>query len=301
MPDSVDRRFSISVDVSRESTEQLIGAISDAFSPATEFLGAIGDKIRIYRTKVALKVLEETRRLARRQNVKLSAPPLKFLVPFLEKASLEEEGSDLTRRWAALLLSSARDFDEGNLVFIDVLSQIGPIGAKTIKMLGSRVDVGEAEWPGLRFQLEEVREGIGRWFRDFVYVRQNFPGENFDSSEFRSIFEKKPILITDLGQPIEKYPSVIGHRELSYTFGFNVEHGLALERLGLLRRGSFSETFCRRDGRFVSLGDGEDVLQYPFEIGFAALTPFGFRFYQRCEAPLKGSNNAKGARRKKRR
>jgi hypothetical protein len=148
--------------------------------------------------------------------------------------------------------------------------------------LGSKVDQTEIDWPGLRFQLEEFHNEFRGWFQEFVIQKQNFPGEHFASNEFKRLFENKPVMITDMGHPVREYPYVIGYSEMHYTFGFNAGHALSLERLGLLRRGNFEEAFCIRNGINVRLSDGNEP-EFPFDLGYAALTPFGFRFYQRCK------------------
>jgi hypothetical protein len=55
---------SLKVEVSKETSERIVDVISDIFSPATEFLGAIADKIRIFRVKAALRTLRGAQQIA---------------------------------------------------------------------------------------------------------------------------------------------------------------------------------------------------------------------------------------------
>jgi hypothetical protein len=52
--------------------------------------------------------------------------PTKFLVPFLERASLEDETSELCDRWSDLLVSAATEYDPSMIRFSAVLAEIGP-------------------------------------------------------------------------------------------------------------------------------------------------------------------------------
>jgi hypothetical protein len=84
----------IELPVATEDSARVVDAVLDLFSPVTETLGALGDHVRLYRTNSVLKVIGETRRLADAAGIKLKRPPLRFLVPFIEEASLQEEGDE---------------------------------------------------------------------------------------------------------------------------------------------------------------------------------------------------------------
>lgn len=97
-------------------------AVADAFSPATEFLGALGDVVRLARVEVAARITRRAKEIADENGLRLSAPPLKFLVPFYEKASLEHEES-LIEWWARILLSESKE-KSANLIYADILSKL---------------------------------------------------------------------------------------------------------------------------------------------------------------------------------
>jgi hypothetical protein len=89
--------------------------------------------------------------------------PNKFLVPFLEKASLEDPESELCNSWANLLVEATRNFDPKRGVYIDILSWISPTDAKLLRdiCLGSRYKDG-VSWPTGHFAENEnlVRANI---------------------------------------------------------------------------------------------------------------------------------------------
>jgi len=66
--------------------------------------------------------------------------PVKFLVPFLEQASLEELGNDKTvlDMWANLL-ASASHYQSRQVLFIDLLGKLSTADARMIKLIYSRI------------------------------------------------------------------------------------------------------------------------------------------------------------------
>ena len=123
----------IEVKIGKESTKQIVEMVADVFSPVTELLGALGDNIRVYRTNAVLRTFEKTRKLAEKSRIQLKAPPVKFLVPFIEEASLEEDNSEITDLWAKLLYSASSEYDDYHRTFIDVVGQLTPSSAKLLE------------------------------------------------------------------------------------------------------------------------------------------------------------------------
>ena len=130
MPD-----FPVKVDaeVDAKGTNQLIEAVVDAFSPATETLGLLGDCVRLARTEVAARVTRRAKQIADENGLSLNAPPLKFLVPFFEKSSLEELGDeDAIERWSQLLVGAATKANF-HPHFVSILSEIESSQASALK------------------------------------------------------------------------------------------------------------------------------------------------------------------------
>jgi hypothetical protein len=61
--------------------------------------------------------------------------PVKFMVPFLEQASLEDPESSLVELWANLLASAAEGFDPHHIHFISIISRMSPAQGQILKEL----------------------------------------------------------------------------------------------------------------------------------------------------------------------
>lgn len=115
-------------------------------SPFTQWAGLIGDKLSHKRELLRIQqegTLNAVLRDAAPRLAALKKPvnpiPLKFLVPFLESASLEEPDSDLVRIWANLLVSSAENYSADNVYYVRIVSQISSISARLFEeIIGPR-------------------------------------------------------------------------------------------------------------------------------------------------------------------
>jgi hypothetical protein len=115
----------VEVKVSKKGVEKLIDAVVDTFSPATETLGLLGDAVRLARIEVAAAITRKAKVIADERGLKLTAPPLKFLVPFFEKASIEDLSDDtLVAMWARLLMSAGSKFEARQMRYSTILSEM---------------------------------------------------------------------------------------------------------------------------------------------------------------------------------
>jgi hypothetical protein len=93
-----------------EALGRAVDVLVDAGSPFTEGLGLIGDHIRAHRYDVAIKITKRAKELASLTKRADNPPPLKFIMPFLEKASTELEDDELCELWARLLVDACDEF-----------------------------------------------------------------------------------------------------------------------------------------------------------------------------------------------
>lgn len=100
-------------------------------SPLTQWAGLKGDQLAHKREILRIQQEEALYVIAKSAREKLqigrltSQPvPNKFLIPFLEKASLEEADSDLIELWASLLASAAHDYNPHYIHFANLISQM---------------------------------------------------------------------------------------------------------------------------------------------------------------------------------
>lgn len=111
--------------VGERGAEKVIDAAADTFSLPTEALGLLGDAVRWARVEVAAKITRRAKSIADENGLKLVAPPLKFLVPFYERASTEDENDEtLMEMWAHLLVSAGTEYQDKSLRYSSILSQL---------------------------------------------------------------------------------------------------------------------------------------------------------------------------------
>ncbi len=98
--------------------------------PVAETADLLSDTVRFYRWQNSLKTIKRAAELAKENDVEAKEIPLKFLVPFLDAASVEEEGSDLNEIWAKLLVSAAKNLRTEHYIFTDILRKMNPESAQ---------------------------------------------------------------------------------------------------------------------------------------------------------------------------
>jgi len=116
--------FEVKAEIPKESTGRAVDALIDIIRPFTEARGLKADVLRLQRAEVAYEIAKIAKRTAEVEAIDLKPPPTKFLAPFLEQASLEDQDTELHPRWAALLLSASTNYEARHLTFIDLLSRM---------------------------------------------------------------------------------------------------------------------------------------------------------------------------------
>lgn len=120
-----DSPVKIEAKLDEETSRSLTDAILDVFSPGAELMGWLGDSVRVFRVRSALKCFERTKELAEAQGVELRQPPVKFLSQYIENCSLEDsEDTTLIEWWARILLNASSQYESKHLYFTSVLKQV---------------------------------------------------------------------------------------------------------------------------------------------------------------------------------
>ena len=133
-----------------EVQKQIAGALSNTLGAPSSELGAlVADKIRFLRWKNALRTVERARELADACDVSLKQPALKFLVPFLEHCSLEEEDEDIQEFWAQLLVAAGVEFKSGHLLFMRLLREMTGTEARLLRDIATAGGIHEPTPSGL--------------------------------------------------------------------------------------------------------------------------------------------------------
>ncbi|WP_300390333.1 hypothetical protein [Henriciella sp.] len=87
---------------------------------------------------MATIITRRAKQIADQNGLELKAPPLKFLVPYYEKASLEHEDS-LIEWWARILVSESSG-NSPNLIYTDILSKLSKETASAFTAIMSKDD-----------------------------------------------------------------------------------------------------------------------------------------------------------------
>lgn len=114
-------------------TQGSVGLLRRLFGEAASEIGEVfADKVRAYRRNNLAKILENVGgKIGDRE---FEALPLRFSIPFSEKASLVED-DELAEMWANLLHNAAVGFAPEHISFINILARLSPAEAKLLDRL----------------------------------------------------------------------------------------------------------------------------------------------------------------------
>ncbi len=122
----VSARAELKAEIPARSMGRFVDALTDAIRPFTEARGLRADQVRLQREEVLIKIAKLAQeRISFEDSVPKSVPN-KFLVPFLEKASLEDDQSELVERWANLLATASSGTASDYNWCISILSDMTP-------------------------------------------------------------------------------------------------------------------------------------------------------------------------------
>ncbi|TKR30684.1 DUF4393 domain-containing protein [Luteimonas gilva] len=156
----------MAIEINIDGTKELSKALVEILSPATELLGTIGDKARIYRQLSLLRSLKRAKEIADTEGLALKEPALKFLVPLLEDCSLEDpDDSTLIDMWARLLVSESRTHKSEHHLFIRVLRELTGEEAKLLQYICSPEEHTHCE---ARPHFEDIETD---WRDSYVYIK----------------------------------------------------------------------------------------------------------------------------------
>lgn len=123
--DDEESKPGVNITVSGKTTDKIVSAMLDLFSPVTHVAGMLGDHIRLYRERSVERALEKAKQIAVAEHRTPELPPPKFLVPYLEAVSVEDEDDEALReKWARLLLNAGSKPDSLSYYAKTVLSEL---------------------------------------------------------------------------------------------------------------------------------------------------------------------------------
>lgn len=165
----------LNVSVGENSTEKFIDAVTDTFSPASELLGALGDSVRLARVEIAARITRRAKDIADENGLTLTAPPLKFLVPFFERASIEDDGGDeIEVLWANLLVSAGSNYSTIISSYVGILSSLCRDEALLLSHVFSAASYGRTE----KISALEVSEYVDEVVWSNIFQNEKFNPDN---------------------------------------------------------------------------------------------------------------------------
>lgn len=236
--------------------------------PLAEIGDLFSDKVRLLRFRSATKTLNRAAEIAKENGISPKAIPMKFLVPFIEDCSLEEEDSPFIEQWAALLASASKGFDPLHVAIRDVLKNISAKEAELIGALGTAIQTKLLEDKVGSYQIAEhietnIRSIIGHHALKF---KIRMPDRYIDRM-LRELTRTVPVIPIFYHIPYE--PGITKEIVTNYS---DADRGSIFlrERLEILKS---------EEARFKVAANPEiaDVV-----ISYAKLTAFGVEVFREC-------------------
>jgi Abortive infection alpha len=242
----------ISASLPAEQVSAVGEQIRELTSPLVESAGLVGDYIRFFRQRAAVRALAKVKQLAFERNVKLKPIPPKMLIPWVEAVSLEEEDSSLINLWSNLLVSAVEKFNAHQIHFVSIISRMSQLQALLLREI---VRTPDAHRLGLAmdnvdmyFRSEHARRGL----EQFPLRKMNKKRVSYRTLQKALIEYFKLPGVAPVYCAIGK-TGVDGYLDLDFSEPYQdareVDFSI-LEALGLLRRVETDE--IHKNGWFVS-------------------------------------------------
>jgi hypothetical protein len=268
----VSLKGEVKIEIPKKSAGRLLDALTDAIRPFTESRGLRADQIRLQREDVLIEI---AKRAEKRLAIEGGSPqpvPAKFLIPFMEKASLEGGTSELIDTWAKLLATASQNYDSGLIRYTSVLAELSP---REVKFLDRVVNASRTGRPDhwivdapVGFMEWRVSESLDEFVERSTTTRGVLSNKRMDLA-FKRLMNELEVpggLLICVGiDGIEySHPQFKGH---------DAQDELAiavLKSLGLLRQ----EIYATRRAKYFCFSD------------CLHLTEFGLGFYLACNPEL---------------
>ncbi|WP_143046520.1 Abi-alpha family protein, partial [Trichormus sp. NMC-1] len=248
---------SFNVDVSKETTQDILAFAKRVFGPLAELGDLLSDQIRKKRLENAVKILAETKKICDEAGIDPERIPQSLAIPLLEKASnqFDDIGDDinvLRLRWASLLANSAKSKKRSNLQFINILAELDSHQADMLSRMKASANKHELFKPDNMNSLTVGADQPVTWDGGVVDSIEGLkaPGRLY------FYFDEADIANTE---------------EFSLADFDEASSFLQLHRLGLVKL---------KTGSFRPHADREKCFYVYIDI-----TPFGFEFISACEKP----------------
>jgi hypothetical protein len=148
-------KLTVSTEIPAQASGRIVNAIADVVSPLTEWLGLMGDKIRIHRMKVVSDVIRRADEYIALGKAEPHPIPIKVAVPLLERASQEEVDDDfMIDMWAKLLASTATTSNVSPR-FVGIIGELNSRQARLlVSLAGTKSIIGPPRSASLQRNIE---------------------------------------------------------------------------------------------------------------------------------------------------
>jgi hypothetical protein len=272
----IERKKSISETIPEDVTREKMSRWLDVISPVTAWCGLIGDQLEHKRSLLRLEREAALYELAEKLKPKLEGKvitpiPSKQLIPALEKASLEQPGSEFIEKWANLLASAATDPGDDTQTCTSILAELGHNEAELLDTIQKKL-IASQLWPNnLEKRYVKTLEFVKQIYRDAQSIMLEVADDQeIDSERLRrlsSLVEPAPLLVVNV--TLSKSESLV--KSLGILFSDDQKIAIdILEYRNLIKRESY---------RSFDLGS-PGVLS----ISWFNLTNLGLRFLMRVSS-----------------
>lgn len=127
----IERKKVTTENIPEDVSRAKASAWLDLISPLTEWAGLKGDELRqkreilrVHKEITLTRIIKEAREKIAQIEGGGSQIPLKFIAPFIERASVEEDDPKLHSLWSSLLASAFTDYKPEFVHFCNIISQM---------------------------------------------------------------------------------------------------------------------------------------------------------------------------------
>jgi hypothetical protein len=283
--------------IPEDVTRARAGAWLTLISPLTEWAGLRGDRLRYQRELLRIQqeaTLTRIAELAVGKHGPLKVPdkplPNKFIVPFLEKAALEDPDSPLVDLWASLLVSASTGYRSEHLHFSDLIHRMSVEQARILQRMVNRAP----DYDELFGQYEEIDEIYTKsdvirflsWY--LTKSRKYYPHPKTEDDLQNFLIEAFDIWCISICEislhssaakryiPVSPNYAVYHHTE-------QVDHEI-LQALGILTKITAESVDCDYAGEH----------EWSLDVAFYRITSLGLHFVEACKMQPEGGASTVG-------
>lgn len=286
---SAKAEASVKAEIKGEMPTSVMGrlgnALADVVSPLTEGMGLVGDNIRMHREDLAAKRVQGALEKINAQGLEITPPPLKFMIPYLEKVSIEDEDDPtLNELWEGLLVTASTECENAHPSYIQILSELNSHDAQFL-MRFANINFNENFFLNVRTLQVENSHVLHDIFDRISYqksqCKMTLDNEDELIESQQSLFSRVeqidsrfvPILLR-VPRSVEK---MYGHTEIFQTgYENNFIQSENLARQGLTK----SDAIYIRP---ISMSHLPKLESCEIQITFASLTNLGANFLSACK------------------